>query len=112
MLSLSCMDQLPTSQDILEAINVFSTHVDQRFDRLEGRVDGVEGRLNKIETTMVTKDYLDDKLADLRGDLVVLLRKEDNKFGALVTELLKEEVISQDAAKRILQMEPFPHLSL
>ncbi len=61
---------------------------------------------------MVTKDYLDDKLADLRGDLVVLLRKEDNKFGALVTELLKEEVISQDAAKRILQMEPFPHLSL
>lgn len=28
---------------------------------------------------MVTKDYLDDKLADLRGDLVVLTKKEDAK---------------------------------
>lgn len=40
---------------------------------------------------MVTKDYLDDKLADLKGDLVVLMRKEDAKLQALVDVLQKTQ---------------------
>ena len=31
--------------------------------------------MTSIKSQMVTKSYLDDKLADLRGDLVVLTRK-------------------------------------
>lgn len=54
-----------TVDEILGAVNEFSNAVDKRFD--------------KIESTMVTKDYLDDKLADLRGDLVVMMQKEDTK---------------------------------
>ena len=54
------MDKEPTNHEILEAINEFSNKTDERF--------------SKIEATMVTKDYLDDKLSDLRGDLVVLTR--------------------------------------
>jgi len=34
----------------------------------------------KIRATMVTKSYLDDKMADLRGDTVAIQRKEDEKF--------------------------------
>jgi hypothetical protein len=73
-----------TTEEILNAVNDFSNQVEKRFDGVESRLDGVESRIDKIEATMVTKDYLDDKLADLRGDLVVLMRKEDTKVKALI----------------------------
>src|SRR3989338_6159239 len=77
-----------------EQITELANYVDKRFDGVDKRFDGMDHRLNKIEATMVTKDYLDDKLADLSGDLVVLLRKEDKKLGALIEELVSNKVIS------------------
>jgi hypothetical protein len=42
--------------------------VEGRMDKFESRMDKVEEKVEKrfakIEATMVTKDYLDDKLAD------------------------------------------------
>jgi hypothetical protein len=61
---------------------------------------------------MVTKDYLDTKLADLRGDLVVLTRKEDTKLVALVQLLNKRKVITPTDAKHILGMDPFPQAGI
>ena len=69
--------------EVVEMIQVFSDKTDERFDRLEGRMGGLEGRmgglegrvdgmdhrLTKVESQMVTKSYLDDKLADLRSDI-------------------------------------------
>jgi len=97
-----------TKNEILRAINEFANHtedrfnkidarfdqVDGRFDRVESRLDRVESRLDKVEATMVTKDYLDDKLSDLRGDLTVLMRKEDTKVKALVEVLKDRKVIT------------------
>ena len=97
----SAMPHEVTTNEILEAINVFSTHVDGEFASLNKRV-------TKIEATMVTKDYLDEKLGDLRGDIIVMLRKGDRKLGALIAELLTRKLLDEDAAKRILAMEPFP----
>lgn len=57
---------------VLEAIHELSTQMDTRFET-------VEREITMIKSTMVTKDYLDDKLSDLKGDLVVLMRKEDRK---------------------------------
>lgn len=91
------MENETSKNEILEAINEFSSKVDERFD--------------KIEATMVTKDYLDEKLADLRGDLVVLVRKEDTKVGKLIEVLKRRKVISEDETKEILSMEPFAKLS-
>ncbi|OGG49747.1 hypothetical protein A3C18_01020 [Candidatus Kaiserbacteria bacterium RIFCSPHIGHO2_02_FULL_54_11b] len=99
------MNGEPTNHEILEAIQTFSSSVDQRFDR-------VDQRLDRVEATMVTKDYLDEKLADLRGDLVVLTRKEDAKVRTLVEILRERKVLTDDDAKRILSMEPFPQLAL
>ena len=59
---------------------------------------------------MVTKAYLDDKLADLRGDLVVLMRKEDTKLKTLVEILHERGVIGKAETERIFGMEPFPQL--
>lgn len=81
--------------------------VDQRFDQVDQRFDRLEGRVDRIEATMVTKDYLDDKLADLRGDMVVLVRKEDKKLDTLVEILTHKNIISEHEARTISSMEPF-----
>lgn len=122
------MPHEPTTSDILEVIQDFATKVDERFDRIEntmaemvtkdqfekrlagidGRLTGVEGRLTRIETTMVTKDYLDDKLGDLRGDLILLARKQNKKLSEVVMELRSRNVFDEETAKRLLEAEPFP----
>ena len=56
---------------------------------------------------MVTKDYLDDKLGDLKGDLVSLIRKEDNKVNALIDAALSNKAIKEKDAKHILAIDPF-----
>lgn len=95
----------PTITDVLEAVNEASTKSEKRFQ-------GIEGRLDKIESTMVTKDFLEDKLADLKGDIIIELRSEDRKLAALVEVLRTRQVITEDDAKQILSMKPFPQLSV
>jgi archaellum component FlaC len=122
-----------STNEILEAINEFASAVERRFDGVEQRLDGVEQRLDGVEqrldgveqnikglgkdvssirSQMLTKDYLDEKIADLRGDMVVLTRKEDTKMLKLVEILTRRKVISQKEAKEIRSMEPFSQLSL
>ena len=97
------MEKDISKNEILGAINEFSSRVDERLDKLEGKVD-------KIEATMVTKDYLDEKMADLRGDLVVLMRKEDTKVVKLIEILKRRKIITEIEEKEILSMEPFAKL--
>jgi len=120
-----------TNQEILEAINKFADHtedqfsaidqqfdkidqrfekIDQRFEKIDQRFDKVEKDLTAVKALMVTKDYLDDKLADLRGDLVVLTRKEDAKLKTLVDVLCEKKVINDKDRKKIFKMEPFAEL--
>jgi hypothetical protein len=94
-----------SQQEILDAINVFSAHTDKQFSEIKGEIAG-------MKATMVTRDYLDDKLADLRGDLVVLTRKEDVKVKKLVEILKKRKLISDEEVKEIMAMEPFPQTVL
>jgi hypothetical protein len=89
------------TQQILEAIGVFSNNVEVKFGK-------IESRLTKIEVNMVTCDDLDEKLSDLKGDLAVLIRKEDKKLAELVKVLEERKVLSEGDVKRILSMEPYP----
>lgn len=66
--------QEPTIGDVLEAINEFAGHTEKRFDGIETRLTGVEKRLTSVEATMVTKDYLDEKLGELRGEFHLKLK--------------------------------------
>lgn len=114
--------------ELLEAIHLFAASVDKRFDEVDKRFQEVDNRfessdkqflsINKqfesidkqfhqIRSTMVTKDYLDDKLADLRGDITLLMRKEDTKVKMLVGVLLDKGVIEESDKKKIYSMEPF-----
>lgn len=105
----------PTNQDILSAINTFAQHTEERFTgvenrliKVEDRLSGVENDVSSLKTNMVTKDYLDEKLGDLRGDLTILMRKEDRKLTTLVEELVKYKVLPMESAQHVLNMEPFP----
>ncbi len=97
--------QEPTNSEILEAINSFANKTEQRFQN-------IESDLSTVKSTMVTKDYLDDKLTDLRGDLVVMLRKEDTKLKTLMDILKNKKLISEEEIKTVNALEPFPQLSL
>ncbi len=82
------------------------------FSEVDKRMTTLEEGLEHVKNQMVTKDYLDEKLSDLRGDLTILMRKGDAKLLRLV-ELLKEKnVLSDEEVKSLLAMEPFPKLTL
>jgi len=111
------MEKEASKNEILEAINEFSTHVDQQHESLKSEIGGIKSEIGdikkevgSIKALMVTKDYLDEKLADLRGDLVVLMRKEDTKVVKLIEILKRRKVITEIEEKEILSMEPFAKL--
>ena len=82
-----------SNSEIFVVVQALATHIDERFSSIEHR--------------MVTKDYLDDKIGSLRGELVVLTRREDAKLASLVEELYSEESLSAAGRKTVLGMEPF-----
>jgi hypothetical protein len=71
--------------EILEAIALVADHMQEmRFDiadiktkvgSLDARVKCLDARTTRIEATMVTKDYLDDKLANLHSDVVQFVKR-------------------------------------
>lgn len=86
----------------LKKLNTRFDGLEGRFDGLEVKFDGLEAKVDanhveaieaissmgehidreigKVRAVVVTKDYLDDKLADLRSDLVQHTRKEIDKI--------------------------------
>ena len=115
------MENETSKNEILEAVSEFSTNVDKQFQEVKGEMKQIHGEMKQIhgemkqihgeisglKASMVTKSYLDEKLADLRGDLVVLTRKEDTKMIKLVEILKRRAVITEAEEKEILSMEPF-----
>jgi len=99
-------DEVVTKGEFSELKGDFSG-LKSEVGELKSEVGELKSEVSGIKATMVTKDYLDDKLADLRGDLVVLTRKEDNKLKTLVGVLHGKRVISDSDVKKIYSMEPF-----
>lgn len=106
-----------TTRDILLAVNKLSDDIEQRFtgvdqkfigvdqkfiginqrlDSIEHKVDNLEQRVGNVEgvinTQMVTKDYLDRKLIELRG------------VNKLTNLLQKKKVITPLEAKMVLSI--------
>jgi hypothetical protein len=116
------------TQEQFEKIDQRFQKIDERFERMDGRIGTIEcmmatkadlegfatkkdlegfatkDDLEKMETRLVTKDYLDVKMSDLRGDLVVMVRKEDTKLKTLVGVLAGKNVIDQNDVKKIYSL--------
>ena len=97
--------------EVFEVLTFIKDNVPMRDEILAKEEAVTKEEFNReisgIKVMMVTKDYLDGKLADLRGDLVVLMRKGDTKLKALVGILHGKKVISNTDVKKIYSMEPF-----
>jgi len=68
----------------------------------------LEPVLTDIQTQMVTKAYLDDKLSDLSGDLITKLRKEDQKVNRLLDILRTKNVLSESDIRELGNLVVFP----
>lgn len=97
--------------------------LEQKMVTLKEKMTTLEEKTATLEEKMATKedlnklrdsllDSMDIKLADLKGDLVLLMRKEDFKLLRLVELLKEKKVLSEDEVKEIFSMEPFPKLAL
>jgi archaellum component FlaC len=116
--------------EILEAIGEFSNRLDGELSlikgeigsikneigsikgevgSIKGEVGSIKGEIMAVKSVMVTKDYLDDKLLDMKGDMVVMMRKEDEKVKTLVNILKNKNLLNEAEAKTILALEPFPN---
>ena len=82
--------------DLSEKVSSIDQRVDSlnlRVDSLSQKVDTVDQRLTRVEALMVTKDYLDDKLADLGGEITSRMNKnlqKEKDFKITVIEILKK----------------------
>lgn len=105
-------DVLSSVNDLAEAVNVFATKTEERFDKIESRLDRVETDITSIKSQMVTKDYLDRKMAEQRGDMMILLRKEDTKVKTVVEILADKKVFTPEDKNKVMGMEPFAQLAV
>ena len=86
-----------------EQITEQASYVDKRFDGVDKRFDGIDKRLNKIEATMVTKDYLDDKFADFKAELSDTGGKAEQHVKRLAVTLQKNGVITTTQFRQVFE---------
>ena len=60
--------------------------VDKRFDAVGKKFDAVDKRFGEMEYNL--KSYLDDKLADLKGDVIAVIKGDRERDRAFKTKLL------------------------
>ena len=105
-----------TIEDVLNAVNTSAELMQQQINEIKSTMatkDDIANMATKDDlANLVTKDYLDEKLADLRGDLVVLTRKEDTKLKRLVNIMTNKNMLSSEEKAEIFALEPFPETRL
>lgn len=98
-------------QNITPTLEQMATKEDLKKMGTKEDLSSLQKQVDHIENQMVTKSYLDEKLLDLRGDLTILMRKEDTKVLRLVECLKEKNVLNESEVQDILAMEPFPRLA-
>ena len=78
-------------------------------EELKEEIENVRKDMGKLKLDLL--DAMDDKLANLKWDLIVLMRGEDQNVVTLVELLQSKKVLTSDEAKGILAMKPFPQLA-
>lgn len=116
----------PTNQEILEAINAFSSGVDKKFDDIDkkfdtiGRVMATKDDIEVIRKEMATKadlgklrsdmiDFIEGQNIKLRGDIVELVRKEDARLSELVGIQQRKGLLDEEDVQQLEKLRPvFP----
>ena len=99
------IDHDVTSNEIMDFLQEHMV-TREEFSQLDAKVDGLDIKINQTKLDLL--DAMDTKLANLKGDLVVLMRTEDQKVNALIHLLAKRKVISDQEAIVLAETRPFP----
>lgn len=124
--SASMTDE-PTINDVLVALNQFSTHIESVMVTKNDLTESFAQFKNAFKTELkselkhelkselvaelsqklVTKDYLDKKLASLRGDLLGVDHKTNHQVTTLVHTLQNNKTITTEQTQSILVLSPY-----
>lgn len=113
-------------EEILDAISLIAEQMQHLSDRVDGLSKEVRdlrqetraefasvrkemsSEFASVKNQMVTKDYLDRKIFELRGDFGHRFRQSEVRFEALVEEGVARKMYPREVADRILALEPAP----
>ncbi|NQV12214.1 hypothetical protein HQ524_02535 [Candidatus Uhrbacteria bacterium] len=59
-----------TTREIFDTLVGFAKSTEENFSVMKSDMAKLDVRVTSIESNMVTKHYFDDKLANLRGELI------------------------------------------
>jgi len=113
-------EKQPTNQEMLETILTSFSDIETRMatkDDLKSFAtkDYLDEKLKSFATKEDLRvmqhqilDGMDDKLADLKGDMIVAMRKEDYKVTELIKMLRQKEILNENESRTLLNLQPFP----
>ncbi len=64
---------------------------------------------NKIDET---EEKLSNQIGSLRGELILVVRKEDKKINSLIQIMLKNKLLAAEDAKELLSIHVFPRIEV
>ena len=80
--------------------------IDERVPKIIDEI--VPPMINRAKLELM--DHFDDKIADLRGDIILLFRKDDRRFLKLVEILHQKKVLDKGDIQTIEEFQLFPQI--
>ncbi len=104
----SRLESFATKDDMEELFSAIKVDLDQTATKadLTHSTQILQTDIRKTEHTILDKS--DDKLNDLRGDLIATLRKGNQKLVALIEVLAQKNGLNQAETQKLLSLQPFP----
>ncbi|SOC11690.1 hypothetical protein SAMN05880501_106248 [Ureibacillus xyleni] len=89
-------------QEILKALNQFSTKIEARFDSLDTRMDRLEDRIDGLESRM---DQLENRIEQLENKMEKRFERLEKKFDGLSVTLAETQETIDFLLSKNLQHE-------
>ncbi len=94
------MDFLQTNMVMRSEFAEFKEDVDKRFESVDKRFENLEQKVGPLENQMVTKDYLDRKLADLGAEIGRRINRQaevEMDFRKILIDILSRKAILENS---------------
>lgn len=87
-----------TNDDIMQALNEFSSNVDKRFDGVDDRLDGVESRLDRVESRLDRVENKQDEHTRILSEHSRQLSEHSASFASINITL--EQILGEQEAHK------------
>lgn len=77
-------------------------------ERLTHRINALESRVSHLEQTVVTKDYLDERLGIIKTKDTEVHKQLKLHSVLIVDELKRKKIIGPKRANTLVSLQPFP----